>query len=199
MRLRRSQLCPIHRSLTCCGREVIKREERQRQLGVRRIDDSQHPRGYRELRSNGEMRKLLDRKIVAQNGKCSICEEKFTDYSDIVPDHISPRGMGGACGTITLTTFRRCTGGATARKDRAAAEKTTRLESRRMKWRRQSMASMAQEHSLFEIDRELDTLLDEIEEEIENRGEAPAELLERFQQFCEAHGERRTGSVASFA
>jgi hypothetical protein len=28
------------------------------------------PRQYRELLSNGETRKLLDRKIVAQNGKC---------------------------------------------------------------------------------------------------------------------------------
>ena len=52
------------------------------------------------------------------------------------------------------------------------------------------MASIAQEHSLFEIDCELDTLLDEIEEEIENRGESSAELLERFQQFCEAHSEK---------
>ncbi len=52
------------------------------------------------------------------------------------------------------------------------------------------MASIAQEHTLFEIDRELDTLLDEIEEEIENRGEASAELVDRFQQFCEAHGEK---------
>jgi hypothetical protein len=52
------------------------------------------------------------------------------------------------------------------------------------------VASVAQEYSLFEIDRELDALLDEIEEEIENRSEAPAELLERFQQFCEAHGEK---------
>lgn len=52
------------------------------------------------------------------------------------------------------------------------------------------MASIAQEHSLFEIDRELDVLLDEIEEEIENRGEASAELLEQFQQFCEAHSEK---------
>lgn len=52
------------------------------------------------------------------------------------------------------------------------------------------MASLAQEYSLFEIDRELDTLLDEIEEEIENRGEASAELLDRFQQFCEAHSEK---------
>jgi hypothetical protein len=52
------------------------------------------------------------------------------------------------------------------------------------------MASIAQENSLLEIDRELDTLLDEIEEEIEGRGEASAELMERFQQFCEAHSEK---------
>ena len=52
------------------------------------------------------------------------------------------------------------------------------------------MSSIAQDYTLFEIDRELDTLLDEIEEEIENHGEAQAELVERFQQFCEAHGEK---------
>ena len=67
-----------------------------RQMGVRRIDDPHHPRGYREIRSNAEMRKLRDRKIVAQNSECAICNEKFTDYTDIVPDHIYPRGMGGA-------------------------------------------------------------------------------------------------------
>lgn len=43
---------------------------------------------------------------------------------------------------------------------------------------------------MFEIDRELDSLLDEIEEEIESRGEASAELMEQFQQFCEAHSEK---------
>ena len=52
------------------------------------------------------------------------------------------------------------------------------------------MSSLAQDRSLFEIDRELDMLLDEIEDEIENHGEASAELLDRFQQFCEAHGEK---------
>ena len=52
------------------------------------------------------------------------------------------------------------------------------------------MSSTAQEHSLFEIDRELDMLLDKIEEELESRGEASAELLAQFQQFCEAHGEK---------
>ena len=97
MRLRRNQLCPIHRSLFCCGREAIpKARGRGRQMGIRRIDDPHHPRGYRELRSNAEMRKLIDRKIVSQNSMCAICGEKFTAYSDIVPDHINPRGMGGA-------------------------------------------------------------------------------------------------------
>ena len=52
------------------------------------------------------------------------------------------------------------------------------------------MSSLAQDYSLFEIDLELETLLDEIEEEIENHGEAPPELVERFQQFCEAHSEK---------
>ena len=55
------------------------------------------------------------------------------------------------------------------------------------------VASIAQEYCLFEIDRELDGLLDEIEEEIENRGEASAELLDRFQQFYEAHNEKADG------
>lgn len=96
MRLRRNQLCPIHSSLFWCGREAIPKQSQMRQMGVRRIDDPHHPRGYREIRSNAEMRKLRDRKIVAQNSECAICNEKFTDYTDIVPDHIHPRGMGGA-------------------------------------------------------------------------------------------------------
>ena len=52
------------------------------------------------------------------------------------------------------------------------------------------MASIAQEYSLFEIDRELDDLLDHIEEEIETLGETSPELIDRFQAFCEAHGEK---------
>jgi len=42
------------------------------------------------------MRRLLDRKIVTQKGICALCKEGFTNYSDVVPDHIYPRGMGGA-------------------------------------------------------------------------------------------------------
>lgn len=96
MRLRRNERCPIHKSLFCCGRETLPHKPRQIRLGVQRIEDPHHPRGYRELRSDAEMRRLLNRKIVEQNGICPICEEKFTDYSDVVPDHKRCKGMGGA-------------------------------------------------------------------------------------------------------
>src|SRR5215813_13518519 len=95
MKLRRNQFCPIHRSRFCCGREEI-RKERTVRLGVQRIEDPHHPRGYREFRSPAEMRKLLNRKIVEQNKICPICLVEFTDYSDIVPDHKHSKGMGGA-------------------------------------------------------------------------------------------------------
>jgi hypothetical protein len=69
------------------------------------------------------MRKLMNRKIAQQHGKCALCGGKFTDYSDVVPDHLSPRDMGGAWrATITPTTFRRCTGGATERRDPPACD-----------------------------------------------------------------------------
>ena len=92
MKLRRNQYCPIHRSLSCCGREPVPKVARARRLGVQRIEDPHHPRGYRELRSKAEMRKLLDRKIVEQNRQCAICQVAFTNYSDIVPDHIDREG-----------------------------------------------------------------------------------------------------------
>lgn len=86
MRLRPNEYCPIHKSVSCCGRELIAKPRLIR-LGVQRIEDPHHPRGYRELRSPAEMRKLLNRKIVRQGGICAICHEDFTDYNDVVPDH----------------------------------------------------------------------------------------------------------------
>jgi len=52
------------------------------------------------------------------------------------------------------------------------------------------MASIAETSSLFEIDEELDGLLDEIEGQVESEGQAAEDLVARFQQFCEAHGEK---------
>jgi hypothetical protein len=95
MKLRRNERCPLHKSLFCCGREQIPKARTLR-LGVQRVEDPHHPRGYRELRSPAEMRKLLNRKIIEQDRICAICQEEFTDYNDIVPDHRDPKGMGGA-------------------------------------------------------------------------------------------------------
>ena len=86
-------------------------------LGIQRIDDPHHPRGYRELRSPAEMRKVLNRKIAEQGGKCVICHQEFTDYSDIVPDHRELKGMGGAWRMTIQTTFKLHTGGATTKRD----------------------------------------------------------------------------------
>jgi len=96
MKLRRNEYCPVHRSRFCCGREAVRKKTRQIRMGVQRIDDPHHPRGYRELRSAAEMRKLMNRKIVEQDRKCGICHIEFTDYHDIVPDHRDPKGIGGA-------------------------------------------------------------------------------------------------------
>src|SRR5579859_629003 len=52
------------------------------------------------------------------------------------------------------------------------------------------MASIAEASSLFEIDMELDGLLEQIQEQVESEGQASEDLVSRFQQFCEAHGEK---------
>jgi len=52
------------------------------------------------------------------------------------------------------------------------------------------MASIAETSSLFEIDEELDGLLEEIEGQVESEAQAAEDLVARFQQFCEAHGEK---------
>jgi len=52
------------------------------------------------------------------------------------------------------------------------------------------MASFAVTSALFEIDTEFDGLLEEIEGQVESEGQAAEGLVARFQQFCEAHGEK---------
>ena len=52
------------------------------------------------------------------------------------------------------------------------------------------MSTTAETNSLFEIDVELDGLLDEIEEQTAQGGEPSGELVARFQQFCSAHDDK---------
>jgi hypothetical protein len=56
--------------------------------------------------------------------------------------------------------------------------------------RKRTMSTIAATNSLFEIDAELDSLLDEIEEQTGQTGEPSEEIVARFQQFCSAHGEK---------
>ena len=52
------------------------------------------------------------------------------------------------------------------------------------------MASTAEASSLFEIDMELDELIEEMEEQTESEGQTSEDLLARFHEFCEAHSEK---------
>jgi hypothetical protein len=64
----------------------------------------------------------------------------------------------------------------------------------------QLMPAIAETNSLFEIDAELDDLMEAIQEEITSNGEASAALMDRFQEFCKAHGEKvdRIGRFVRF-
>ena len=50
--------------------------------------------------------------------------------------------------------------------------------------------SIASDHSLLEIDRELDILFDTMQDELEETGEASQESIDRFHMFCDAYGEK---------
>ena len=94
MRLRPNEFCPIHKSLSCCGRETLPKSRLVR-FGVQRVEDPHHPRGYRELRSAAEMRKLLNRKVRQQAGICAICHESSPTTTTSFPITRIPREWEG--------------------------------------------------------------------------------------------------------
>ena len=52
------------------------------------------------------------------------------------------------------------------------------------------MTVATESNSLFQIDAELDELLEEMQEQAEAGGEVQEELIDRFHRFCQAHGEK---------
>jgi hypothetical protein len=68
------------------------------------------------------MRKLLNRKVVEQAGKCAICHHEFVDCGDIVPDHRHPKGIGGARRDDRPEKSKPCIGRATQKRDRPERE-----------------------------------------------------------------------------
>jgi hypothetical protein len=116
IRLRRNQYCPIHRSLWCCGTEQVPKA-RSLRLGVQRIDDPHHPRGYRELRSPAEMRKVLTAKLSSKIGYVPSAMKSSPTITTSCQTTEIPKEWEGRGGTIIQTTFKQHIGGVTKRKD----------------------------------------------------------------------------------
>lgn len=104
MRLKSNQPCPIPKhgfKCACRTSEYRTRKPSKYEAvrpGVRRIKDehADHPDGYRYLLSKSEMQKVVDKKIVVQDGLCALCHKPMDDYSNIVGDHKLPKGNEGA-------------------------------------------------------------------------------------------------------
>jgi len=118
MRLRTNEFCPIHRSLSCCGREFLPKPKVIR-LGVQRIEDPHHPRGYRELRSPAEMRKLLNRKFDSRRVYVRSATKSFAIITTSSPTIGIRKEWAEGGGTIIRTTSRQYIGGVTKRRDQS--------------------------------------------------------------------------------
>jgi ketosteroid isomerase-like protein len=64
MRLRRKEFCPVHRSISCCGRELIPKTRTIR-LGVQRVED---PRAAVRRNDAGTMTRILADDFVLVTG-----------------------------------------------------------------------------------------------------------------------------------
>ena len=92
MKLRANEVCPLHHSRFCCGREAKAPNNWDRVgPGVKRNRETGLIR-----RSPAAMRILLALKVKEQLGICALCHKRFEDAREIVADHREPRGMGGA-------------------------------------------------------------------------------------------------------
>jgi hypothetical protein len=102
--LRKNEMCPLHKSFYCCGRE---RKGSQRppykkhnflSAGVRKIDDEHHPRGYRLICSKAELRKRKHMLMASGDLTCFYCHKdlRTCEYEEIDLCHIEPKGHGGA-------------------------------------------------------------------------------------------------------
>ena len=113
MKLHRNQYCPIHHSRFCCGREEASKAGRLT-MGVERIDDPNHPRGYRELRSPAELRKVLTQKILRNKETAESVTCRLPTARTLSPTTSSLRVWERHGAMTTQTTFRRRIGSATS-------------------------------------------------------------------------------------
>lgn len=116
MRLRTNELCPIHRSLTCCGRESLPRPKLVR-LGVQRIEDPHHPRGYRELRSRPRCESCLTVRSANRRAYAQFATKSSQTLTTSSPTIEIRRGWAERGETIIRTISKPHIGGVTKRGD----------------------------------------------------------------------------------
>jgi hypothetical protein len=99
-RLRPKELCPLHKSYFCCGRESRKKAMKAiSQRGpVRRIEDPTHPRGFREICTPAELRRRKHRLMATGELTCVHCQGDLRqcEYDEIHLCHREPKGQNGA-------------------------------------------------------------------------------------------------------
>jgi hypothetical protein len=116
MRLRRNEYCPVHKSISCCGREHVPKPRTIR-LGVQRIDDPHHPRGYRELRSASEIGSFSTSRLWSRIGSARSATKNSPTTTTSSPTTGIQKEWEERGETTIQTIFKQHTGGATEKKD----------------------------------------------------------------------------------
>jgi len=94
LRLRKNEMCPLHRSRFCCGRGDIRTETKRQsrkwtmtEPGVRRYEDG------REVCSPSALKRRKDN-LIRKNPVCYACDRQFSEYGEIELAHIESKGSG---------------------------------------------------------------------------------------------------------
>lgn len=92
-RLKKNQVCPLHRRRDCCGRAEFVRYPQAKKLpsinGVIKYPDG------REKCSPAALRRRKDA-LMQKNPHCLVCGKEFTDYSQVDLAHRESKGLGGS-------------------------------------------------------------------------------------------------------
>lgn len=94
-RLRKSEICPLHRSKVCCGRGGVNITSKRQSHAYIEVAPGVHryPDG-RERCSPAALKKRKDA-LLRQRSLCIFCGQPFTDYRDVDLCHVESKGMNG--------------------------------------------------------------------------------------------------------
>jgi hypothetical protein len=118
MKLRRNQYCPIHRSLFCCGRELVQKASKLRRLGVQRIEDAHHPGDTASFAPKQRCGSSLIEKLLNRTGNAPSVRWRSHTVTTSFPTTLIPEEWAGRGETTIPTIFRQCISGVTARRGR---------------------------------------------------------------------------------